>query len=99
MPVSSTPTVGTRTAATPASRPDSNAALDFALFGAHARRLGAHDDEPFQACELPVEGAQQARAHAADQLAIDELAAADELAADQVAEAFDELQRWSASDA
>jgi hypothetical protein len=43
----------------------------FPLHGAHAVRLGAHDDEAFQARELPVEGAQQAGAHAADQLAID----------------------------
>ena len=52
--------------------------------------LGAHDDKPFQAPELSVEGAQQARAHAAEQLVVDELAAADKLTPGELAEAFDE---------
>ncbi len=69
----------------------------FALAGAHAGWFGAHHDEPFKARELSVEGAQQARAHAADQLAVDQRAAADELAADQVAEAVRRgRRRWRA---
>ena len=57
------------------------------------------DHKPFQAGELPVEGAQQTGAHAADQLAVDERPAADELASDEIAEAFRSSWVEPASDA
>ena len=68
MLLSSTPTVGTPTAATPSIRPDSKAALACASCGGHSGGLGAHHDEPLEPAELPVEGAQQPVAHAAEEL-------------------------------
>ena len=89
--VSSTPTAGTPTAATPRSRPRLEGGAWLRLFGAHVGRVGAHDDDRVELPELPVEGAQQAPADTAEQLAVDELPAAHELPAGEHAEGFDQL--------
>ncbi len=70
MLVSSTPTAGTPDGRHAREQAGLEAALSASpVLGAHAGRLGAHHDEPFEVRQLPVEGAQQAAAHAAEQLA------------------------------
>ena len=94
VPVSSTPTAGTPAAATPVEQPGLEGRARFGLGGAHADRRRAHHDEPFEPAELTVERAQQARAHAAEQLAVDQRPAADELASDNLAEVLEQPE-WS----
>ena len=91
MLVSSTPTGRTPAAVAPASSPDSKRLPA----SAPAERLpvgAAHHHEAFEVGELAVEGAQQAAAHAAEELLVDARPAADELAADDLAEPFDQFR-------
>ena len=94
--LSSTPTTGDADApATPADaarpRSASRASACFGVWPSGSARMTTS----LPGAELPVEGAQQAAAHAADQLAVDCCAAADELAADERAEAFEQLRERS----
>ena len=56
------------------------------LFRGHPGGIGAHHDEPFELSELPVEGAQQAAADAAEELLVHARPATDELPAGEFAE-------------